>query len=165
MLFTGEYNHGKMNTDRRKGSERGFSNIRSDVGYATHPNPLPGKKSRKTCFCETNSPVKWRYMNVFGMRWLEFGEVIGVEDAGTKVLARPAARWATAPYQILREARGDERNMPFYETNPFQIRGLFYVFPIFTDTYDVCSGVCKWVRFPERTHFSGPTGPIPAPYS
>ena len=48
--------------------------------------------------------------------------------------------------------RGSERNVPFYETNPFGFRGLSGVSVLLTETYAVCSVVCKWVRFPKRTH-------------
>jgi hypothetical protein len=44
--------------------------------FATN-NPLQGEAYlRKTCFCETNSPVKWRYMNALEKRGLEFGKAV-----------------------------------------------------------------------------------------
>src|ERR1017187_5627952 len=55
---------------------------------------------------------------------------------------------------VLCTARG-ERNVPFYQTNPFCFRVLFDGAISFSETYAVCSDICKWVRFPKRTHFGG----------
>src|ERR1017187_2561035 len=48
-----------------------------------------------------------------------------------------------------------ERNVPFHETNPFCFRVLFGVSHLFTETYAVCSGVCKWVRSGKTNPFWG----------
>src|ERR1017187_3632948 len=48
----------------------------------------------------------------------------------------------------------DERNVPFHETNPFYFRVVFDVSILDTETYVVCSGVCKWVRSGKTNPFS-----------
>jgi hypothetical protein len=71
-------------------------------------------------FYKTNSPVKSRYMNALERRGLESGDVIGGEYAIARassvalcVMADKAARWATAPYRNLREAKEDLKTCVF----------------------------------------------------
>jgi hypothetical protein len=56
-------------------------------------------------------------------------------------------------YGATRSCAELERNVPFYQTNPFQFREVFVVSILYTETYAVCRSVCKWVR-------SGKTNPI-----
>jgi hypothetical protein len=51
------------------------------------------------------------------------------------------------------KGEGAAKNMRFCETNPFYSCDIFGVSPLFTETYAVCNGVCKWFR-------SGKTGSI-----
>src|ERR1017187_5914279 len=50
---------------------------------------------------------------------------------------------------------GRERNVPFYETNPFYFRAVLDVSCLFAITYVVCRRVCKWVRCRKTKPFSG----------
>ena len=92
------------NTERAEGSRGGGTDATATARYLNYRhralqsgqglpgNPLGriavayrfyggGKGFAKTRFCETNPPVKWLYMNVLERRGLEFGKMIGGEDA------------------------------------------------------------------------------------
>src|ERR1035441_1055449 len=61
MVFPGGYNGGKMNSQRRKGVEGGFSSLRCDVGNTPHPNPLLRTPVRSSWhLVQLGSPPKGR---------------------------------------------------------------------------------------------------------
>ena len=60
------------------------------------------------CFCETNPPVKGRYMNGLEMRGLGFGKVIRGGSAFAKATARlTAGRGSGGLYMFLRNEPTD----------------------------------------------------------
>src|ERR1017187_5061718 len=59
------------------------------------------------------------------------------------------------PWRTKRRDTRGERNVPFYETNPFYLCEVFDVSHLCTETYVFCSGVCKWVRSDKTNPFSG----------
>src|ERR1017187_1423542 len=111
-------------------------------------NTTKAKRTGKHVFCETNPPVKWRYMNGLEMRWSEMGRAIWGGPPSPRLRDEPTSR---GRYEG--QARG-----PIYvsakRTHRF-LQKFMMQQSIHEMVIDKIHRGNRWVRFGKRTQFRG----------